>query len=291
MQFVDKNDPLVDSRFDLTLLKRLSESENVRAVFDQAKTDWKQDQHYSQQGLSQQQPDMSITTDEEEQAIQSCVDYHFEKYYLPTMTVIQANAYMLSIEKVLQFPDQLPVNSGAPLLIESCHHQSIFSILYWLVINLAHSSHYNHVIMMHQQEDIDPRLMAQKNVAKAWHNIDFDLIRFDSTSQWYKSLKKTVTANTIILYLGDMPTRLFDSNSLGDTQCQLTLSRTSSPALAVKRFSAAKKISQKLKATHHICNIQDDRSVQLTLASQALTLTCPLESWVFWPALGSLYES
>lgn len=289
MQFIDKNDPVLESRFDLTLLKHLSETDNVRAIFDEVKTSWRQNQLYNQQGLSQLKPDLAITSEEEDKAIQSCLDYHFEKYYLPTMTAVQANAYMLSIDKVLTFPNKLSVDSGSPLLIESSHHQSIYSILYWLVINIAQLSNYDHVIMMHQQEAIDPRLTALRSVGKACHNIDFDLIRFDSKSQWYKLLKKNVTDNTIILYLGDMPTTLTEFNNFEPADSPLVLTRTGSAKLSLKRFSAAKKIAEKFKAKHYISNIQNDNSVKLSPVTEGLELTCPLDSWIFWPALESLY--
>ncbi len=277
-------------RFDLSLLRDFDESENVKSTYDYIRNNWRNDETYKTLGLNSIQSDIVYKTEIEDQAARSCLDFHFERFFVPTMGEIQADGYFTNITGSVHF-NHLNVDVSGPLLIECIHHQSIFSILYCVITRLSKEFGYDKVFMMHQREQPDARLVFQRGLFKNLYNVELQLYEFKKMRSWYKSFKSAVDDKSIVIYFGDLPPKAFPEESKNAIPKSMRLTSGAKKATQkVNRLSAAEKMSQHIGASHYFCNIDQRQNVSLDPAD-AQELSCPIESWVFWPGLGSLYES
>ncbi len=278
----------VEPRFDLTILNRLSNTSSIRRTYDDIRAYWQKDPVLKSLSLSTQIKSLKLSKSEDQKAALSCLDYHFERFYLPTMSVTQADAYLNHITSVIGFPDEIPNYAGS-VIIESVHHQSVFSIFYCLTRMFHHKSGTSNVIMMYQQSVPDPRLVYIKDLLRTLYKIEVELIQFDGGSNWYKQLKRSTKENTLIVYLGDMSPSVFQGKASNSSEYKLKLSLENGKSIEVSRLSVAEKISEKLGITHFIANVDDDQLLIEPANNSNQLLMCPLQSWVFWPAIGTVY--
>ncbi len=284
---------LVENRFDLNVIKKFNESGNVKTTYDKLRTKWRDDTSFKGAGLNDVQSNILFPKEIEDKAARSCLDFHFENHFLPTMGDIQVDGYFRNIQKSMQFLDFNNLKTDAPLLIECSHHQSICSILYVLVTFLCKEFGYKKTFMMHQKEELEERLKCEKRILKNLHDVEFQLYAFNRIRSWYKEFKANVGVTSIIIYFGDFPANKKQNisskvNKSNDEYLHLP-SHLVSETISVKRLTAASKMAKNLGANHYLCNIDENQQVELIPADNA-KLVCPIESWVFWPGLGSLYE-
>ncbi|MGB0893759.1 MAG: hypothetical protein ACPGUD_05075 [Parashewanella sp.] len=278
-------------RFDLTILNRLTNTTSIRRTYDDIRKYWKNDPVLKKLCLTRQVQSLTLPKNSDEEAAISCLDYHFERFYLPTMSTTQADAYINSIRSVLKFPEVIKLSTKGSAIIESVHHQSIFSIFYCLVAMCGEQHGFQHAIMMYQQSEPDPRLIFIQHLLKKLYGIEVTLIQFDESSHWYKQLKQSVINKSIIVYLGDMSPNIFNGKASNSAHHKLQLVTSKNENIELSRLSVAEKISQKLGVEHLVANIDINNKLTIETAEDAkFTLTCPLNSWVFWPAIGSVYE-
>ena len=279
------------TRFDLSLLHDLDNSDNAKATYDYIRNNWRKDEQYKTLGLNSIQSNVEYKSETEDKAARSCLDFHFERFFVPTMGDIQADGYFTNITQSMNFQDLKQIKASGPLLIECIHHQSIFSILYFMITQLNKEFGYNKVFMMHQKEEPDPRLLCEQRLFKNLYNIELKLYEFKKMQSWYKSFKSAVNDKSIIIYFGDLAPKAFPEESKNSTPKSMRLtSSTNKTVQKVKRLSIAEKMSENVGANHYFCNIDQDQNVSLKPIHEQ-ELSCPIESWVFWPGLGNLYES
>ncbi|RLV59059.1 hypothetical protein D5018_14000 [Parashewanella curva] len=278
----------VEPRFDLTILNRLSNTTSIRRIYDDIRKHWQQDPVLKSLSLSSQVTSIKLPKSIDHTAAISCLDYHFERFFLPTMSAIQGDTYFKQIQSVIEFPKQAIKQSGS-LIIESVHHQSVFSIFYCLALMAYQQQGISHVIMMYQQNDPDPRLVYSKELLKNLYQIDVELIQFDGGTNWYKQVKRSKTENTLIVYLGDMSPNVFQGKASNSDEYKLKLTVAGGKSIEVNRLSVAEKISDKLGINHLIANIEGDKLTVETADKSKQLLVCPIQSWIFWPAIGTVY--
>lgn len=224
------------------------------------------------------------TPAENEAAIRSITDYFFERIIVPTMSNEQVDAYCLDLAKTCK-PEQLadPEN-GAPVFIESMHHFCCFSGIYLYVRFLVRSGDWDNVIMLHQRDNVDPRMIK---CAAALNDMKpFELVTISFKGNWYKKLRAALNQRSIVVYMGDLPVRQFvDQHVAGQTSSRLTLARAKGPALALEGFTFGPKLASKLGAQHFLIDYPEDRTVRVRPAASAVSLSCALSAWIFWPGL------
>ncbi len=212
-----------------------------------------------------------------QQALQSQLDYQFERLTLPQMSLRQAHTYLLATRQNLQVQ---PLALGQTVLLESLHHTLTFSALFSATVHLLEHYDYNHVIMMHQHQSPDPRVLVLKALLEQYYNSATTLKHFDNL--WFRTVKKLCTPQTIIVSMGDLP----------------TFGRPSDKTLALSyptgvhrqtTFSIADQIAGRLPCNHLICDYPDNAIV--LRHSDQNPLNCPLTDWMFWPALNDMFLS
>lgn len=289
IEVVDAASLIVEERLDLYLIKTYGQSENLRLSRQKIVQQWRENPLLVKMALSSVLPEIAVTEVEDERAIVNLADYFIEKYYLTTMSAYQADAYLMAIEDRMNVVWQgKDIQGDQPLLIESMHHHCIFSIFYLVSRYFIGQYQYNKIIMLYQQEEIDPRLTVLANLGAELSNVTVITQRFDE--HWFRNIRKHTDQQTIVLYLGDMPPSLFNEYQDELTSTKIFLERAADSALTLEGFSVASKITRLLKAEHLLLDFPNDETARLRLREEQTELHCALESWIFWPSIPSLYQ-
>ena len=217
-----------------------------------------------------------------DRALQVQLDYHFERLLLPTMSQKQVVDYMLSVTNKLTIQ---PLSLEGPILLEGLHHALIFSALYTVLVHLVENEGYNHLLMMHQHQAPDPRVLLQKSLFENRYGLATTLVHFDAT--WFRAIKKNLTERTVIIAMGDLPAPFSVSNK----EIALTLPSAGTGRMIYHQptYSVAERICQRLSFTHLQCDFPTDDTIVLR-HNDGSPLRSAMTDWVFWPSLHDMYQ-
>ena len=280
------------NRLDHILIHALEQDTNPLLTRQIALSKRTEDLAFKKLALSQQPGLERVTDKEDETSFRHLVDYYFEPYFVESMNPSHLNAYLCSIEDRISLTfGELP-GGEQPLFIESLHHYCSFSIHYLVILHLAEKRGYDHVILMHRQEQLDPRLTAMQRALSELQDIDSDLIHFGD--QWFQEVEANLTDKSIIFYMGDMAPALFPQHHRpGVTGSTLSFSMNDhQQKLSLEGFSHGRQLAKSLNAQHFILDYPSETEAALnpfSVNSNKTELRCPLAAWIFWPAL-SLFK-
>ncbi len=220
--------------------------------------------------------------EEDERAIVNLIDYTFERFFLPSMPPSQVYRYVCDAEKTLHYQSS-DVEQNKPLLLESVHHHMVFSYLALTVPMLAKNGvTVSKVILLHLQPDLDPRLQQISRSFAYTSEVEFVGVPFNR--HWIRSLKSEVTAQSLIIYMGDMPASLFNTEP---TQTLQLTREAPHPPFTIRTVTIASQLAKHLGAAHHFLDYSRDGKA--TFRPADAHLKCPLTDWIFWPAINAMY--
>lgn len=282
---------IVDNRLDLYLMRGYAGPENIRSLRQRVIEGWEDDPVLRELAPSQVADLPGLSIEEERAAVRNLADFFFEPYVVSSMRVAQVDAYFADIAARIPLicDEGITLRPNAPLILETLHHSCVFSICYLAITRLLVPEFgYDRVILLHQREEIDPRLIACQVSGNfvtqgtfLLHNVRKDGIL---------SLRKEITERSIVLYFGDMPGALFEGRYDPDTDLrQLRLVSASAGERSLQGVSIADKLARLFKADHLLLDAPADDHFWLRPRAGEGTLCCPLSNWVFWPALDTLF--
>jgi hypothetical protein len=278
-----KKKPSPIDRFDRYVMARFSDPQTVNIERDRILHECMTNSEISRLALSHYIP--NATPDEDEAAFRAIVDYFFELAFLPTMGGIQLRSYFTNLTKNMDFEIVGKPQLGQPILLESIHHTVSFSTIYIAVDHLIAEYDYNKVILLHQQVPLDIRAQALGSLVSEDHGVAFTPMQVEGN--WFNSLLNIVDSRTIVLYMGDMPLSIFNTNLIaGSTSNRLNLSRSGFPAVVREGFSMAQRLKLSLNGQHAVIDYPLKDQIRLSFTNDSLTqLHSSLVDWVFWPCL------
>ena len=220
-----------------------------------------------------------------ERAMLNIVDFFFEPMVLSSMSHSQRLDYFLAIEASMSFEGQAGLTFGKPAVIETVHHSAIFSIAVSLARVLVTTEGKASMILLHQSDRPEPRLAQVAQALRVHLGMTLHFIPLKGA--WCRSLVELATPTSAVFYLADMPPMAWPEGRNASRQRDLDLApdRTgSTPVLTT--LSVAARLSALLGADHIVMDFPDSNKIALTQAgTDPEPMRCPLEDWVFWPAV------
>lgn len=280
----------IQSRFDLTVLRAYGSSQNVWATRDQILRTWRKDEALSKLALSTQEGFSALSDEDDQRAVANIADYFFEPMVMPTMNVGQARDYYLSIQNSMRIDMELDgLYPDKPIIIEAVHHCCVYSVLFVIFQHLVRDLGFKRVVVLHQQEQLFPRLELWRSLAHHALGVEFIPVRVDEP--WQEPLAEAVTNNSIILYMGDMPAKAFPKLR----RPERALSRVqlfAEPNIDVeaRAISMAHLIARRFKGRHFSLDFPERDVARFKPRAGNAPLSCPLPDWAFWPLLQHWYR-
>lgn len=219
-------------------------------------------------------------------AATAIVDYYFEPRVMESMQDRQAHDYFCAFAKTMTVERADGLGQGAPIWVETVHHACIFSILYDLILHLARHHGVRRAILIHHGQRPEPRLALIARLLRSLHRIEPYFIQL--RDNWFQSLARVVTPDTVILYLSDVPTPAGPAAAAKEQRPAAQLLLTARPGLSarVETTPGAAILAKRLKARHLLLDFPGPDRIRLRPAAQNAPLTTiPLQDWVFWPLL------
>lgn len=214
-------------------------------------------------------------------AAMTVIDYYFEPRVMESMQDTQAHDYFCGFAKTMKVDRIDGVAGGAPIWVETVHHACIFSILYDLILHLARYHGVRRAILIHHGQRPEPRLAIIARLLRSLHKIEPYFVQLKDN--WFQSLAKVTTPDTVILYLSDVPT---PPGTKDREPAHLLLSAEPGLSACVDTTPGAALLARRLKARHVLLDFPGFDRIRLRPAGQAGQLaTLPLPDWVFWPLL------
>src|SRR5262245_53164797 len=87
------------SRIDLLIADAYKNSSNIAQFRQRFLSTWRQDPRLSAGALSQIGATAHVSAEEDNAAMMAITDYFMEPYFLPTMSIEQANAYFVNLDR------------------------------------------------------------------------------------------------------------------------------------------------------------------------------------------------
>lgn len=212
-------------------------------------------------------------------------DYFYEPYFLKELSKYQRFDYLSAIDKnvYLQIEHEL-VTHSKPILLEAFHHRWIFSIIPLLIAKLSKQVGIKKAILLRRHAELEYRLEAIKQYLLELHQVEVILVEFEGN--WYRSLRNSMTENTVVIYFGDMSPVLFPEKSQStDTNSYLMLNDIDNENYIVRTFSFANKLADKLQLHHTLLDYYESNHFVLRSPQHPKIFSCPAIDWMFWPAL------
>jgi hypothetical protein len=277
----------VNVRIDLLIIEAYRKAGNQPHFRQLFLSRWRENPEIMALALSSVSGRSGITPREEEIAMATIADYYLEPYFLPTMSVFQADAYFASLERTMTFncSDAVFEETEGSLLIETMHHQASFSALYILCKQLNSAGRFDKIVLLRRRQDFDVRLEVMQTLGRRVFGVESELISV-SSEDWPTALRRAAAKRTIILYFGDLAPSLFPSHHQGrKTSSVLRLCAGSDPAMTLEGFSIGARLARLLRARHYLMDFPDPDLVRVQPRDDRTELQCSLAQWVFWPAL------
>lgn len=214
------------------------------------------------------------------------IDYYFEPHVLPGMKDEQAHEYFCGFAKTMRVEAIEGIRGGEPLWVETAHHVCVFSILYDLILHLARHHGVRRAILLHQGQRPEPRLGLIGRLLRTMHRIDPHFIQLNGN--WFATLSRTVTPDTVIFYLSDVPPMTDGGHGAAKHRdpAQVRLLAPPATSVTVETTPGAAILARRLKANHVVLEYPGvDRIRVRPFNPDVIAPTVPLEDWVFWPLL------
>lgn len=279
----------IQNRFDLTIMRAYAQTDNVATTRSRIIKLWQSDETLSQLALSRQAGVSGLSAEDDQRAVTNLADYWFEPYALPTMSIGQARDYYLAIQDVLRFvisPADRPVKR--PIVLETLHHCCAFSILFVSVQELIRKFALKRFILLHLRDELDPRLEICRNLLD--NVLHVEAFPISIRENWLDVLQRSVTEDTLIVYMGDMPASMFPKlRTRKNTDSILRLYAEPGIEIMTERVSIAGALTRRLNADHYTLDFPEKDTAHLQSWTHG-ALSCPLPDWVFWPALERWYN-
>ena len=275
----------IKSRFDLTVIQKLAQS--VNPIVERNKIlHFIKEEDYNHVDLKSIDSNI-VNNDENTQALKNVVDFYLEPHLIQSMNLMQAEEYFSAIEDRMLLDVEDEAEQAKPVLVELPHHHCCFSIAYLLFQYFHYEKGFEKFVLLHQNQQLDPRLQAIKNAGELLHKCQMISQTFDDG--WLKSLKRKITDTTVVFYFSDMSPKLFAEVADPATERQVELYTTES-SQSVLAFSIAEKIAFFCRSQHFATDFPEPTRIRLKRFNSENPIKMPLTSWVFWPALDSLYQ-
>lgn len=214
------------------------------------------------------------------------IDFWFEPIVMPTMTVAQAAAYFQAVETSLRFGDLGALDGGGPLWVDTVHHVCVFSVMHQFAAVLGQRFQRRHVVLLHQGQRPEPRLGIVANVLAQVHGVRLELVKLEGS--WFRALARSVTPDTAIFYLTDLPPEAFRRRSAprDRSMSQTRLYAEPDVSLGLDTISGSSVFARRLGARHVALDYPEPDRVRIRpYDSVEPAALCPLEDWAFWPLL------
>jgi hypothetical protein len=206
------------------------------------------------------------------------IDYAFEALVLPTMGQQQLDQYFTACAKTLRMPKMESVEEHGPLWFDTVHHVCSFSVIYTLAAHLRRRG-YRKFIVLHQWEKTERRMELLTKGGGWW-----SFIRF--APGWSNTLVSQASPDAAIFYPVDFP--LDVPGLLEPDERGLSLLRLGAKGVTVQTGTAtgSAAIARKLGAVHLVLDYPSGDTVEVRRFDGVNPVAhCPLEDWLFWPAL------
>lgn len=213
------------------------------------------------------------------------IDFHFEPLVLRNMGAPQLAAYCKNLEKTLHMESVCAIDTAAPLWVSSVHHTCVFSSVAQLSIHLVNQFGYRKLLVLHQGNRPEPRLALMANAVE--HECKVRPFFVQLTGNWFGTLSKLTSPETVIFYFVDMPHAISNSRVQKEyRRASVELLAMPGKAIQVETLSGADTFARRLGAGHVVLDYPELNRVRLRPYSPANPVSsCPLEDWAFWPLL------
>lgn len=221
----------------------------------------------------------------ERRAALNVIDYAFEPLVVPSLSVTQATAYFAAVEDSLVVSEAAGLDGPGPLWLDTVHHVCVFSVLFRMAVHLGSRRGCNRIVLLHQGQRPEPRLVLVANVLRRVHGIA--LVLLPLRNRWFFELVRLTTPDTVIFALADMPPEAFGRRlAAGRGGTRLELHAEPDLSLRVETISGSSVFARRLGAAQMVLDYPQADRVRIRPWDGTGTVRCPLEDWVFWPLLG-----
>ncbi len=206
------------------------------------------------------------------------IDNAFEALVLPTMNQQQLDQYFTACAKTLRMPKMEGIEENGPLWLDTVHHVCNFSVIYTLSAQL-HRNGYRKFIVLHQWAKTEPRMELLMKGGGWWSFIPFE-------PGWFKTLLSQASPDAAIFYPVDFP--LDAPGLLEPDERSLSMVRLGAKGISVQTetVTGSAAIARKLGAAHMVLDYPAGGTVEMRRFDGVNPVAhCPLEDWLFWPAL------
>jgi hypothetical protein len=213
------------------------------------------------------------------------IDFHFEALVLRNMGAAQLAGYCKEVEKTLRMESICPVDSGAPLWVSTVHHACVFSILAQFSIHLAKHRGCRKIIVIHQGDRPEPRLNLMSKAVEHESKVRPNFLQMKGP--WLRTLSELSSPDCVIFYFGDMPHAVSRSNvQKSYRRGGIELFASSNRSIKMDTLFGGDTFARRLGAFHTVLEYPRPDRIRLRQYDVVNPVTvCPLEDWVFWPAL------
>jgi hypothetical protein len=200
------------------------------------------------------------------------------------MNDAQLFQYFSAIETSMVMRGPINGSYGRGLLVETIHHNAIFSIGMVLARELGRQAGKNRMILVHQGDRPEPRLDLIGRILQKYCNMQCYGVPMKGA--WFKQLKQLMTPTTAVIYLADMPVPGVETNPQSGAYHRNICLSLENAACVVSSVSAVSKLSKILKVDHITMDFPDRGTVELISdVDLSMPLRCPFQDWAFGPAV------
>jgi len=277
---------LVPGRLDLSIMEAYRQTTNIPHLRQLFLSGWQKQPEITALALSSISGAV-VTPAEDDAAMATITDYFMEPYYLPSMSIAQADAYFTGLGRkmCLDYDEGLSFDDETPLIIETLHHQTTFSALYMLCRQLTLKNRYDRIILLRRRQDFDARLEVMQTLARRVFNTESELISV-SADDWLQCLLRSTKKRSVILCFGDIAPALFPQyHRPSRTSSTLRLYLSSGLSESIEGFSIAARLARTLRARHWVMDYPEPDRIRVAQSGDSTKLHCSMAQWVFWPAL------
>ncbi len=282
----------IERRMDLSILQAYRDAgSSIRTVRSNVIENWKSDEKLGPLSLSMIEGFSLIDADEDQRATRSLADYWFEYFMMPSMNLGQVRDYHLAIRQTYDLHVELSqAELTGPLVIETCHHACVFSLCYALLSQELKSKYdFDRVVLVHLRDPIDPRLAGLQALSQMLAGIECICIQM--TDGWLNELSQAMDGNSILVYFGDMPKKLFSAKQRGKrAAAQLRIYATNDAEIELESVSIASTLARRFKALHYTLDFPAINRARFREARKNQPITCLAADWIFWPAIADWYN-